>query len=205
MAREHYEEAKRLLLKLHELDAQGKDQSPEADEVRAQMEGQEQFLTESEQVRLNGLSGDLYMLTGTEVPESTTVPVSKEEFLKAIETKQWDLVLRAIRQRIAPHIAVQSALIRSMCWSGLGDFDVALLFAKFAEAMAPNNPACHMLVLDSLLHLEYFDSAETYMVKHPSIGNFVQSLKNGTADEHIKCYNSEVIGEYKNSAFATAA
>jgi len=51
MAREHFEESKRLLLKLHALNAQGMDQSDVADEIREAMDLPARGLTPIERAR----------------------------------------------------------------------------------------------------------------------------------------------------------
>src|SRR5579862_5197594 len=93
MAREHYEAYKRMLLKLHELDAQGKGQTAEANKIRAEMELPERHLSPLEQERLDGLSGDLYMLVGEEVKEPADDTATPFAFRDLLRSKQWDDLL----------------------------------------------------------------------------------------------------------------
>lgn len=140
MAREHYEAYKRMLLKLHELDTQGKDQSPEANEIRDEMELPERHLTPLEQERLDGLSGDLYMLVGQEVKERSKQPVTVQDFLACYRARNWDRVLQLLgisNFHMEEHIV---ACTRAVCWGAFGDYDVALLFAEHAAKLKPDNP-----------------------------------------------------------------
>ena len=154
MSREHYEAYKRMLLKLHELDAQGKDQSLEANKIRDEMELPEQHLTEQEQERLNGLSGDLYMLVGTEVKEPSDPNVTRKDFFNSWQAQDWDRVLKLLQIKDILHIHEhQLAALRATCWEALGDYDVALLFIEHAIKLDPKNPRYHFLKIHLLLKL----------------------------------------------------
>lgn len=138
MAREHYEKYKKLLLKLHELIRHGKDQTPEADEVRDQMDLPGQNLTELEHDRVSGLSGDLYMISDSEVKEQCTREYTTAEFLTEYNSRHWEQVLHILRQSTVQMRIDQVAAVRSVCWEELGDYDVALLFAEYALKLKPD-------------------------------------------------------------------
>ena len=139
MAREDYEQYKKLLLQLHEMNRQGTDQTDEADVIRDQMDAPGYRLNEKELERVNGLSADLYMLTGEEILESPDLPDIDIEFSKAYKAKDWDRVLEILRKRDPQLQAHLVAKIRILCWSKLGDNDVALLFAEHALKLKPDD------------------------------------------------------------------
>ncbi|HLX61762.1 MAG TPA: hypothetical protein VKX17_10815 [Planctomycetota bacterium] len=139
MAREHYEAYKRMLLKLHELDAQGKGQTAEANKIRAEMELPERHLSPLEQERLDGLSGDLYMLVGEEVKEPADDTATPFAFRDLLRSKQWDDLLSILRKSNVPVQEDILACLRAVCWEALGDCDVSLLFVQHALKLQPNN------------------------------------------------------------------
>lgn len=151
MAREHWEQAKKLLLKLHELDVQGKAQTPEADEIRAQMEGPERYLTQLERERLDGLSADLYMISGTEVRllEAPSPKVCEE----ILGGSDWDRKLAILRARNLQFSESNVACGRAVCWIELGDFDVALVFARHAFNIDQDNAFFRLILVECFLRL----------------------------------------------------
>ncbi len=138
MGREHYEQSKKLLLKLHELNVQGKDQTDEADEIREAMDAPARGLTSLERKRLKGLSADLYMLIGEEVKESAVLSDIDQEFLNSYRAKDWDRVLEILRKKnlcLEEHLVAST---RAICWLEFGDYDVSLLFAEYAVKLNPD-------------------------------------------------------------------
>ncbi len=155
MARADYEQYKKLLLKLHEMHAHGTDQTDEADVIRDQMDGPGYRLTEAEFDRIKGLAGDLYMLTGDEVKELGNEPFDLQGFELAAESQQWETSLNIMRKSNFPESAPewQTANMRAICWSQLGDFDASLLFGEFAMKLNPDEKNIRAMVLYDRLQL----------------------------------------------------
>jgi hypothetical protein len=137
MASESYLEYKKLTIELHNLFAQGKGQSAEANEIRNRMEPPEQNLSEMEQDRLFNLSGDLYMISDDEVKEKATVDFDKQKFLDDCHWGNWDDVLKTLRRDNFPASKSVISILRCLCWAEIGDLDVALLFAEFSTKLKP--------------------------------------------------------------------
>lgn len=90
-----YLEYERLLMRLHEVMAEGKGDSAEADALRDEMEKPEQELSHEEIMRLNGLSADLYMLQDDEIFEAHdgTQEQLREDLSAAWERSDWETLL----------------------------------------------------------------------------------------------------------------
>ena len=146
MAREDYEQYKKLLLQLHEMNRQGTDQTDEADVIRDQMDAPGYRLNEKELERVNGLSADLYMISGEEVSLPETPPMTLQDFLSNCLSKNWDRVLEYFRAGppgVSERVIASS---RALCWGALGDYDVALLFADYALKLSPDDKRYQKLV-----------------------------------------------------------
>ncbi len=147
MAREDFKKSKELLLKLHEMVAQGTDQTDEADVLRDSMDLPARGLSPLEFTRLKGLAGDLYMLNGEEVKVKTGQPYRHEEFCANQAVKNWDEILSILRKSNFPGPEEGVALLRGMCWFEIGEIDVALLFIEHAEKLQPSNLTIRALAL----------------------------------------------------------
>ena len=82
-------------------------------------------VSETEQLRLKGLSADLYLL-------------EEEEIESVKDEKSWDLILENLRTDlgIAPHV---KAYLRALAWESFGERKVAKVFAEFACNDCPDN------------------------------------------------------------------
>jgi hypothetical protein len=127
-----YREYERLLIFLNRTMAEGKSETDEAEAIRDQMEGPWRKLTLAERKRLDGLSADLYQLTGEEVFVAVADPVLldlvRHEFDTAVSDQEWQRALEMIRRRprTAPNGVV--AALRAFCYSRLGHEDAAKEF-----------------------------------------------------------------------------
>ncbi len=94
-----YVEYVRGLLRLHQLDCDGRSESDEAEGVRDSLEAPWSLLSKSERERIRGLSADLY---GISAPSPTVAPTKESqraihEAMEARNVGNWDESLAIIR------------------------------------------------------------------------------------------------------------
>jgi tetratricopeptide (TPR) repeat protein len=156
-----------LLRKLHELIAQGKGDSDEAEVVRDAMDGPWSDLTHVEKELSQGLSGDLYSLTGDEVyaPEGRSNPVQESELKAAWEAEDYDRVLTLLH-RPAPFLkADEIAFMRAHCWAQLGDLETALLFYRHASDILPHDEQYSVMLMLTCLGLGRLSDARSFAAR----------------------------------------
>jgi tetratricopeptide (TPR) repeat protein len=159
-----YIEYEKLLHELHQLMAQGKGDSPEADLIRDEMDRPWRELSEEEIARLNGLSADLYMLQGDEVFEPLSEAERTRERLgpalkEANDRRDWQEVLALLRkgpQFLSPD---QIAVIRAEAYKELGHLDTALMFIDYAAKFEPHTVLYNWKATEVLLKLGRFHEA----------------------------------------------
>jgi hypothetical protein len=149
---------------LHRLNAEGKGESEEADALLEDVYPAWGKVTPAEADRLNGLSADLYMLTGEEIfakaaPAERTREGLGPRLRAAWERRDWDEVLTLLRTGPDFLDPAQLAYLRGRCWAELGHHDVALLFYDFAARLKPNNVSYQVLALEELVQLGQLDQA----------------------------------------------
>lgn len=129
-----------LLRKLHELIAQERTDSEEADALRDEMEGPWAALSPEEQRLARGLSHDLYSLSGAE-PVLRVEPRQQQqvftEFERALASSDWRTALSLLRQchshpGLKPEVV---ASVRARCWQRLGYEQPAAWFSELAAAL----------------------------------------------------------------------
>jgi tetratricopeptide (TPR) repeat protein len=158
-----YLEYESLLVRLHALITEGEGDSEQADTVREQMEPPERKLNRPEQDRLNGLSADLYMLSGEEVLQHPPVAPTQDELhehLKEYEQwNDWQSVLALLRRR--PHLVNDDAVAftRARAYAALGHHLPALLFFEFCMKRRPHDPDMQALYLFRLKDAGFADRA----------------------------------------------
>lgn len=111
-----------------------------ADEIRDEMDAPWRGLSTAEIGRLDGLSADLYSLeirmdrpADALTEEGRTL---RQEFQRALERKQWDEALAALR-KVAPFFRSSDvSLARGRIWRELGDPETAILFYEHAAVLA---------------------------------------------------------------------
>jgi tetratricopeptide (TPR) repeat protein len=135
-----------LLLRVHELIAAGEGDSEEADELRERMDAPWHRLTEAEQTRLRGLSGDLYLISGTEIPDEPFPVRFKpeawvEQLQEARDWNDWGTVLGLVRRRPASIFLESAALLRAQAYDALGHPNAGLAFLDFAYRANKADPA----------------------------------------------------------------
>lgn len=131
-----------LLKELHELIAQGRTDSEEADALRDEMEGPWAALSPEEQRLVRGLSHDLYSLSGAEPVlrlESQQQQQAFIEFERALASSDWRTALSLLRQchpGLKPEVV---ASVRARCWQRLGYEQPAAWFSGLAAALRSSN------------------------------------------------------------------
>lgn len=147
-----------LLRQLHALCVQGKGESPEADEIRDQMDRPWEDLSPAERDLVRGLSADLlWIIDGPVVP-----PVGRDEsfqqygplYLEARKRGDWPAALEALRH-LAPYLpAPELAFLRGQAWRKLDDLETALLFLEHAHRLSPADDTYAYLALECLWRID---------------------------------------------------
>jgi hypothetical protein len=130
------------LHRLHALFAAGKDQTPEADELRDTLDEPWTHLSEIERERINGLSADLYSLTDPLEPPLPMNPQAESNLadaIKACEAGEWDRALRLLRRWSRYVELARLSFLRGQIWIGAGDATTAALFFDHASRLEPEN------------------------------------------------------------------
>jgi hypothetical protein len=138
-----YVEHERQLLRLHELIAAGESESDAADAIRDEMDATWWKLSQDEQDRLAGLSGDLYALSGDEVFEIVRDPDMAARIAKQLEeavgSNDWTTVLQLLRHRPINSSTSLVDAVRSMAYLELGHPRPALAFTEHGLRLDENN------------------------------------------------------------------
>lgn len=161
-----YREFARSVRELHRLAVEGRDESPEADEIRDASDPPWQALTQAERERAAGLSGDLYSISD---PPHETEPMNPQAqskinaFYEARERGEWDRALGLLRRwgkYIDPPLL---AYLRGVTWFDAGDEDAALLFFERAHQLAPAAPRYQVAYLRAADYIEIHEFVETIL------------------------------------------
>ncbi|MEX0727847.1 MAG: hypothetical protein WEB58_02630 [Planctomycetaceae bacterium] len=148
-----YCEYVRLLVRLHDLIIQKKDESEEGDRLRDEMDLCSKDFTDEEVVSLNGISGDIYFLSLPSIePTQLSDDARKELVLAKSLQRSGDYIsalaiLRKFRFSVASPIL---ARLRGTIFSEAGLHDVAWRFYKFAAEREPENDSHVFVELDAL-------------------------------------------------------
>jgi tetratricopeptide (TPR) repeat protein len=161
----HYREYQRLLVELHGLIASGRNQSPEARDLRHRMEQIEVHLSEDEIVRLNALSADLSMIHDREIPDPDVVArVLPQDLPRLIESsymrRKWEDVLELLRAGLT-HLwrPDQIAYVRSRAYEELSELAPAVAFMDEAARRAPSREMYRALALRLLWESKRYQEA----------------------------------------------
>lgn len=133
-----YTRYEQLLIRLQMLHAAAEDENEEAGRIHDELSGLARRLSQPEITRLNGLSSDLYMLSGEELPDPrqscfNSVLALDENVREARDWNQWDAVLSALRRRPATYSDKAAAFLRAKAYNALNHPEVALLFLDCAS------------------------------------------------------------------------
>lgn len=113
------------------LDSVKKSESPEAEEVREKMGGMWDALDEGEQLRVRGVSVDLYSLRKYPLkPAGAREAFSKTALLEAIEARNAEVVLRMLRLDMGDFFlhSPTIAYMQGVAYQQLGDDFIAKWF-----------------------------------------------------------------------------
>lgn len=147
-----------LLRQSHDLLAQDKGDTPEAEAIAEQMDQPWYTLTPQEQQRMRGLSADLHAL-GEEGPKQ--VEMSPEQLaawqhgardaFERSELGNVDAWLEFLRQPIPSKLPRHIIpFLQARSWEKLGDLETALVFMREAERHDPEHMVCVLMLLQSL-------------------------------------------------------
>jgi tetratricopeptide (TPR) repeat protein len=141
----------KLLLQLHALDLQGRDDDADADALREQMSALWPDLNEQERSRVKELSGDLQDIAEGGVKSVCITPAERKswgsEFKHAYTTGDWDALLALLRHPPADVPASMVPFQQARCWEAMGDLEVALAFMREAERIDPGQAVCVLTYL----------------------------------------------------------
>jgi tetratricopeptide (TPR) repeat protein len=152
----YYREYQRMLVKLHELIAEGNGDSDAAIELREEMEETEGHLSPEEIIRLNALSGDLSMMHGREIPDPDVAgrvsPADVSgQLMQAFKREDWSELLALLRVDVSKFLRPgQVAYMRSRAYLALGEITPAIAFideASRRDAASVNFRALAMKLL----------------------------------------------------------
>lgn len=129
-----------LLHRLHHLACDGRNDSDEADDVRAACEAPWFELDDEEQERINGMSADLKTLEPFSPIKHDDAPgfVHPALFFRlndAVAANNWELVLHLLRNEPEKIAWLNAALLRARAYSELGDDSTAKKFMEEAERL----------------------------------------------------------------------
>ena len=146
-----FDEYERLTIHLHRLMAVGKSESEEADSVRDAMDGPWKRLTGDERRYLDGLSSDLYMLSGDELPEIVSpsdVEARRREIMEA--RRSLDALRMLALLRVGPPVLSihDVAAMRAWAYDALGRSGPAQIFMGFAtnQVYLSGKPTRHLRI-----------------------------------------------------------
>lgn len=136
----------RLLIDLHLLMKEGKDETAEGDRIRDEMDECWPALSEAEVERINGMSADLYTLepdSPIRHPEDGGIrsEEARETLQSLLGRNAWQEILEYLRANSSQIPAGTAAYYRGGCWLQLEEIEAAILFLHFAaekdDAFAP--------------------------------------------------------------------
>jgi hypothetical protein len=136
-------ESTHLLMALHRLFLEQKDESSEADELRDTMEAPWYAMTEEEQRRIRQLSADLYTIGDRTLAAPPPGPEPSAALGRALDAGDWDAVLALLQEHPGLAPPAERAHLRAMAWAGLAVPIAAVAFhedALRASALAAPAP-----------------------------------------------------------------
>ena len=157
------------LKNLHDLLARGQNDSREAEAIHNAMDEVEPRLTGAEIDRLNGLSADLYMLSGNEMPEAPIRGVDGAGLVELIQNA-WDRghldeVLRLLRKQPRALSEDRIAHPRACAYARLGHPETAGRFFEYAYHANPTNSEYRYHYLASLITVNRIAEARDLAVE----------------------------------------
>ncbi len=170
-----------LLKTLHDLMAEGKGDSDEAEAVRDKLDELWPRLTEEEVDFLRGLSSDLYMLTSNEIysPYAGTQAQLRADLQAAYVSHDYHARLRLLRKSPTFLTPYGLAFLRARAYEELDHLDIALLFMRHAVNLNPRRDLYKLFVLDLLRKSGQYDQVlaqtDTYVEQGASLELRIQA------------------------------
>ncbi len=135
-----------LLMGVHNLIAQGKGDTEEAEAIADQMDAPWGAMTPQEQGRMRGLAADLYALRegGPKRVDMDGGQLAKwqaaaKEAHSRLEKGEVDETLEFLRRPVPAALpGYIIPFLQARCWEKLGDLETALVFRKEAERLEPS-------------------------------------------------------------------
>ncbi len=146
-----YNKYETLLIQLHKLLAEGKNDTPEVDPVHDEMDECEPYLDSAEIQRLKGLSADLYMLQEKERFAKTNYSSEqiKEQCAEASQKEDWETVLALLRTGKVVSSPPELADLRARLYSQLGHTEASRQFRLYADKYDIQNAIAEYASIDT--------------------------------------------------------
>ena len=135
MRSEAYRKNFDFTIKLHELLAQDKGDSDEADAIRDEMDRPWQDMSPDEKRIVNRLSGDLYTITDPDSPSMAAPPELAGRMAIACLLKDGDQILELLVKTPGFGSEVERAELRGLAYTFLGEIQAASLFMARAKEL----------------------------------------------------------------------
>lgn len=148
----------RLTIKLHELIRKGLAESADAEDVRESILDIWESVERDDRAVLNGLSGDLYLISGEEDRAPGTLH-DLQAIKEAWQHHAWVELLALTRRRVPALDDARCAYLRARAYDSLGLPLAAEVFFSHASALDPTNENLHYLALQALLEAGEFERA----------------------------------------------
>lgn len=121
----------RLLIQLHKLIQEGRDESEEGEAIRDEMDGPGNRLTEEEKNSIHQLSADLDAIGDRDVAEKRDATIG-EHVTNAIKSNDWMTLLNLLQEHALHVSPATRARLRGDAWLALGLPVAACLFYQDA-------------------------------------------------------------------------
>lgn len=131
-----YEQVERILLQLHDLRMEGKDDGAEAEQLWEEMEYYLEKLPPEATTFLEGLSADLYQISGEEILAKPSPSLDPAAFLQSVHDNDWAASLVLARFEAVRDMLnwgnKEVAIHRANAWQQLGREELSLRFLEYA-------------------------------------------------------------------------
>lgn len=151
--RAEYCEYVRLLARLHDLIACGRDEGPDGEGLFEEMEACGRDLADDEIASLNGISGDMYSLAEPAVAPQARTQQAQSDLLAAMHAQRagdYITALELVRRNRMMIEPSQLSYIRGRILSDAGLDDVAIRFFEHASSLDPGSDDYEFVLLDTL-------------------------------------------------------
>lgn len=148
-----------LLIDVHLFDISGLNEAPEARAARKELDRRWSLLDTMQRERQRGFLTDLGSIG---VSREAVAAASKQvmrEFEAAMKRHEWDLALTILREHENEILPAEVSAVRGVCWSQLGNHEIATIFFGEAVRLNPANVEMLSCYLRSLIRCGDFGEA----------------------------------------------